>query len=251
MTLDTAATQAKYKYSPHSLPDGTKSPVVVKCDFCEEPFEMEWKAFLFIMGRDSKLHGCPKCNKILQAYVKTDRSVAPPDFRRGYVDGYLTLDWVDFEETRRLYRYDPRKVAYGSVEDRMMVVVKCKRCGLRQSVKLFGLTKFSQYNGYCKSCGKQVSEKILRKQRAPSGEEFDRTESERHRGVFRQETIRRLGADPDEMPSNSSAPVVAKCCICGGPTETKLGYFTSKEGRVSCSKDCRRALLLENRKLNA
>jgi len=246
MTLMREATKEKYKYYPESLPDKTASPVVVSCNFCKSEFAMGWRTFLQQMGRNSRLHACRKCIKVLQHYVKTDRSVDPVAYRDEYIKDYLVLDNVDLDETKRLYRYDPRKVGYNEVERRMMVVIECTRCRDKYSVHLSNLSKYSGYTGLCLSCGKQTSEKIVRKNETPQESGAGLTESEKYPGLFRQATIDRFGTDPDGRGLRSASPVVAKCCICGGPTETKLGYFIQKSGRVSCSKECRASLYHQN-----
>jgi hypothetical protein len=246
MTLMREVTKEKYKYYPESLPDGTVSPVVIRCDFCTNEFTMGWRTFVREVGRNSQLHACRKCTQVLQHYVKTDRLADPVAYREEFIRDYLRLEHVDFEETRRLYRYDPRKVGYNEVESRMMAVIECTRCRGRYPVRLSGLSKYSGYNGLCLKCGKQTSEKILHKQEAPRESGEGLTESEKYPGVFRQATIDKLGVDPDTLATNSGSTVIGKCCVCGGPTETKLGYFNQKSGRVSCSKECRKTLYHQN-----
>lgn len=246
MTLMREATKERYKYFPESLPDGTKSPVVIRCNFCTNEFTMGWRTFVREVGRNSQLHACRKCTQVLQHYVKTDRLTDPVAYRDEFIRDYLQLEHVDFEETQRLYRYDPRKVGYNEVERRMMVVIECTRCNDKNSVRLNGLSKYSDYNGLCLKCGKQTSDRVLFKQEAPRESGEGLAESEKYPGVFRQATIDKLGVDPDTLTPKSDSTVVGKCCICSGPMETRLGYFNQKSGRVSCSKECRKALYHQN-----
>ena len=246
MTLLHEVTKEKYKYYPASLPDKTTSPVVIQCDFCRKTYEMPWKKFVQEIGRNSKLHACTKCVQILQHYVKTDRSVNPYYYREDFILNYIVLDHIDFEETKKLYRYDPRKIGYNEVEGRMMVVIRCARCNDKRSVHLENITKHAGYTGLCKKCGKQVSDKVVNKQEAPQESGAGLVESEKHPGIFRQATIDKLGIDPDTLAPNSGSPVIAKCCICKGPVETKLAYFNKQAGRISCSKECRKTLYNQN-----
>lgn len=217
----------KFGYDPRMLTKYSANTVILICCFCLKDFEKQWRD----KSRIKKSISCDDCLSICSYYTRSQTFLSEHEF---YLSSCQRLNLnVLVNDTINNLGYDPRLLAPGS---RKKVLVKCEFC-LQIYKTGFNVINNKSSVTSCKKCD-AIASSYVRKKLSDDKYEFYKS----RRPIVDESllnsvaTFLKYGYYPRDLASSSAKRIITNCAHCSIQLEIPISKFTTRQGRISCSK---------------